>query len=33
MLGGLDNTLTANYEYLRSNRESLHLRIEINLPK
>ena len=31
MLGLLDNTLTANYEYFQSNRENLHLPIEIKL--
>ena len=31
MLGLFDNTLTANYEYFRSNRENLHLPIEIKL--
>ena len=31
MLGLFDNTLTADYEYFRSNRENLHLPIEIKL--
>ena len=31
MLGLFDNTLTANYEYFRSNRENLHLPIENKL--
>ena len=31
MLGLFDKTLTANYEYFRSNRENLHLPIEIKL--
>ena len=31
MLGLFDNTLTPNYEYFRSNRENLHLPIEIKL--
>ena len=31
MLVLLDNTLTANYEYFQSNRENLHLPIEIKL--
>ena len=31
MLGLFDNTLTANYQYFRSNRENLHLPIEIKL--
>ena len=31
MLGFLDNTLNANYEYFQSNRENLHLSIEIKL--
>ena len=30
IVGLLDNTLTANYKYSRSNRENLHLPIEIN---
>ena len=31
MLGLLDNTSNANYEYFQSNRENLHLPIEIKL--
>ena len=31
MLGLFDHTLTANYEYFRSNREKLNLPIEIKL--
>ena len=31
ILGVLDNTLTANYKYSRSNRGNLYLPIEINL--
>ena len=31
MLGLLDNILNANYEYIQSNRENLHLPIEIKL--
>ena len=31
MLGLFDNTLTPNYELFRSNRENLHLPIEIKL--
>ena len=31
MLGLLDNTLNANYEYFQSNRGNLHLPIEIKL--
>ena len=31
ILGLFDNTLTANYEYCRSNKENLYLPIEINL--
>ena len=31
MLGLFDNTLIPNYEYFRSNRDNLHLPIEIKL--
>ena len=31
MLGLFDDTLTANYEYFRGNRENLHLPIELTL--
>ena len=33
ILGLLDNTLTANYEYSRSNRENLRLPIQIKFSK
>ena len=33
MIGPLDNTFTASYDYSRSNREHLPLPIEINLSK
>ena len=33
MLSLFDNTLTPNYEYFRSNRDNLHLPIEIKLSK
>ena len=33
ILGLLDNTLTANYEYSRSNRENLQFPIQIKLSK
>ena len=33
ILGLLDNTLTGNYEYFRSNRENVPLQIDIKLAK